>query len=118
VLNDPVIGSVEPAFDNHEFAPVLMGNANPRVGDHCDMESVSLRHAINFLLHGAGIGIDEYFKHLGSFPQSANCTQLLALETAYASTQLYQLREHSGTKLLWIRHTQRIKEMTWDTVRL
>ena len=66
VLNDPVIDSVELPFDNHEFAPALVGNSNPRIGDHCDMESVSLCHAVNLLLHGARIGIDEYLKHWAS----------------------------------------------------
>jgi|WetSurSiteA1Bulk_404760.scaffolds.fasta_scaffold11010_3 hypothetical protein len=70
VLNDPVIDSVELPFNNDEFAPVLVGNSNPRIGDHGDMESVSLCHAVNLLLHGARIGIDEYLKHRGPFLQA------------------------------------------------
>jgi hypothetical protein len=67
VLNDPIISSIESSMDDHEFAPVPMGNVNPRVGDYCDMESVSLSHTVHFLLHRAGIGINEYLKHIGPF---------------------------------------------------
>ena len=64
MLNNPVIDSVELPFDNDEFDPVPMRNTNPRVGDHGDVESVSLRHAEHFLLYGAAISIDEYVKQL------------------------------------------------------
>ena len=72
MLNNPVIDSVELPFDNHKFDPVPIRNANPRVGDHGDVESVSLRHSVHFLLYGAAIGIDEYVKHFGPFLPSVS----------------------------------------------
>jgi hypothetical protein len=67
MLNDPVIDSIELPFDNHEFVPVPMRDANPRIGDDSNMQIVSLRHAVHFLLNGAAIGINEYLKHVGPF---------------------------------------------------
>ena len=104
MLDDPVIGSVELPFDNYELDPVPIGNLNPRVGDHGDVQSVSLRHSVSFLLYGAGIGIDKYFKHPGSFLPSVSCTlctPLLVIETAlhlhhYISPETIQARSHSG----------------------
>jgi hypothetical protein len=67
VLHNPVIDSIELPFDYHKFVPVPVGNANPRIGDDSNMEIVPLRHAVHFLLYGAGIGVNEYLKHFGPF---------------------------------------------------
>jgi hypothetical protein len=64
MLNNPVIDSIVLPFDNHKFVPLPMGNANPRIGDDSNMETVSLRHAVHLLLYRAAIGINEYLKHI------------------------------------------------------
>jgi hypothetical protein len=68
MLNNPVIDSVEMSLDNDELDPLPIGNANPRVGNHGNVESIPLRHAVHFLLYGAPIGVDEQIKHLGPLP--------------------------------------------------
>jgi len=63
MLSNPVIGGVELPCDNHKVDRTQIWNSNPRVGDHCNVEPVSLRNPAHLLLYGAAIGIDEYFKH-------------------------------------------------------
>jgi len=63
MLSNPVIGGVELPCDNHKADGTQIRNSNPRVGDHCNVEPVSLRNPVHLLLYGAAIGIDEYFKH-------------------------------------------------------
>jgi hypothetical protein len=77
MLNNPIICSIELSFDNHKLDPGSFGNVNPRVGNHSNLESVSLRHAEHFLLYGAAIGIDEYFKHLRPFLSSVILLKIL-----------------------------------------
>jgi len=64
--SNPVIGGVELPGDNHKVDRTQSRNSNPRVGDHCNVEPVSLRNPVHLLLYGAAIGIDYYFKH--SYP--------------------------------------------------
>jgi hypothetical protein len=78
MLHNPVIDGIELPFDNHKFVPLPLGNANPRIGDDRDMETVSLRYAVHFLPYWAAIGIDEYLKHLGTFLPSASPTWQIA----------------------------------------
>jgi hypothetical protein len=63
MLSNPVIGGVELPFDNHKVDRAQIRDSNPRVGDHRNMEPISLRNPVHLLLNGAAIGIDEYFKH-------------------------------------------------------
>ena len=68
MLSNPVIGGVELPCDNNKVDRTQIRNSNPRVGDHCNVEPVSLRNPAHLLLYGAAIGIDEYFKHSCPLP--------------------------------------------------
>jgi hypothetical protein len=61
--DDPIVGRVEAAVDDHQFEPVGLGNPHDRVRDQRDGVLVSLRNAIDFLLHRTGIGVDEDLRH-------------------------------------------------------
>ncbi|MNR12323.1 hypothetical protein D3C85_1286730 [compost metagenome] len=57
-LGDPVVGHVGAGVDHHLFDQGLARDIDPGVRHYEDLEAVAAGHAIDLLLHGAGVGVD------------------------------------------------------------
>ena len=70
VLDNPVIGLVEPLADDLECDPLSLRNPHPRVGDEGHTNAVSARNTKDLLFDWAGICIDEDVQQIRipSFP--------------------------------------------------
>lgn len=63
MFRNPIIRCIETTRDDHQFKPLLGRSAHQRIRYELDVEPISLRHAIDLLLHGTSIGIDEDLRH-------------------------------------------------------
>ena len=66
VIDDPVVGRVKVVAHEDQFDPVGLGNGHRRVGHERHAQGVALGHAVDLVLHGAAIGIDEDFGQVGT----------------------------------------------------
>jgi hypothetical protein len=57
-FGDPVVGDIWARFDDDGFDQRIGRYANEAVRHHEDRRLEALRHAIDFILHRAGVGVD------------------------------------------------------------
>src|SRR5690606_15837938 len=58
-LGDPVVGGVEPATHHHALHKRADRHAERAVADHADRRRFACGDPVDFLLHRAGVGVDE-----------------------------------------------------------
>ncbi len=59
VIDDPVVGRIEPVVHDLECQPLFVRGAHPRVGDQRHLETAALGNAVDLLFDRTRIGVDE-----------------------------------------------------------
>src|SRR5262249_38449819 len=67
MLDDPIIGRVEPSADDDQMDPVPRWNPHPRVRHQGYLEPMPPRDTVDFLLHRTAIGINVYVQQVRAF---------------------------------------------------
>jgi hypothetical protein len=62
---DPVVGGIHAGAYHHALNPRLARHRDRAIGDHIDLQPVSLSDAVDLRLHRAGVGVHVDFDRLG-----------------------------------------------------
>src|SRR5215510_2125667 len=67
MLDDPIVGRVEPSADDDQLDPIPRWNSHPRVRHQGHLEPMPFRDTVDLLLDRTAIGINIYVQQMQAF---------------------------------------------------